>query len=216
MKKGLVINDKLSSLEEKYIANKIAQSSYKKWYPVYNRELNEKKGELADLNKNDSETLKRYETYLPYLSDLNLVYGKATVENKQPFLKGIFLGGFTKEKIGGRTDMINPMFYQNALNISTLLRVSKMEKPEFSSGFPTCTQRRTRTGMSAKTLVFETSASTDSASWAFGIVLVGRVSHKRDCKTTFFSEFQFKNSQKSCISTLILLALHPLNYGSTG
>jgi site-specific DNA recombinase len=139
------INDKLSSLEEKYIANKIAQSSYEKWYPVYSRELNEKKGQMADLNKNDNETLKRYETYLPYLTDLNLIYNKGNVEGKQSFLKGIFLGGFTKEKIGGRTGMVNPMFYQNSLNISTLLRVSKREKPEFSSGFPYCTQEGTRT-----------------------------------------------------------------------
>jgi len=90
--------------------------------------------------------LKLYKIYyswahLAHLADLNLIYDKGDVEGKQSFLKGIFFGGFTKEKIGGRTGMINPMFYQNSLKISTLLRVNKMRKPEFSSGFPSCTRK---------------------------------------------------------------------------
>ena len=37
-------------------------------------------------------------------------------------------------------------------------------------GFSCCTQSRGRTGTGVTPLVFETSASTDSAIWAFGIV----------------------------------------------
>ena len=40
----------------------------------------------------------------------------------------------------------------------------------FLRGFSCCTQSRGRTGTGVTPLVFETSASTDSAIWAFGIV----------------------------------------------
>jgi hypothetical protein len=135
-----IINEKISSLEEKYIANKIAQSSYDKWFPIYHRELNDKASQLAELNKDGSKTKKLYDTCLPYLADLNFIYNKGEVDEKQSFLKGIFLGGFTKEKVGGRTAMINPMFIPNSLKISHLLRIDQTKKPDFTSGFPLSTR----------------------------------------------------------------------------
>lgn len=56
------------------------------------------------------------------------------------FLSGIFFGGFTKEKEGGRTGMLNPMFGFNSLKINHLIIVDHTKKPENFSGFFICTR----------------------------------------------------------------------------
>ena len=140
------LSEKIDALEEKYILNKINQSTYDKWYPTFAKELNNKAVEITNLKQDDSKSRELYDKVLPHLADLNWIYNGADVGEKQDFLKGIFLGGFTKEKVGGRTEMLNPIFYPNSLKIGGLLRIKNMGKPENNSGFPTCTQRRTRTG----------------------------------------------------------------------
>jgi len=157
------IKGKLDSLEEKYIANKVSQDTYDKWFPVYSRELNTKNIEIAELEKDSSEELNHFKQLLPAFTSLNSIYYLGGVDDKQSFLKGIFWGGFTKEKVGGRTKLLNPMFEHNLDEIKHLLRVETIKKPEQNSGFPFSTPSRTRTGMPVKALVFETSASTNSA-----------------------------------------------------
>jgi site-specific DNA recombinase len=138
------IKNKLDSLEEKYISNKIAQDSYDKWFPVYSKELNTKGFEIADLEKDHSEELKQYKQMLPALTDMAVLYKIGEVDDKQAFLKGIFWGGFIKEKVGGRTKVLNPMFEPNIANISHLLRVENIGKPENFSGFPFSTPFQTK------------------------------------------------------------------------
>ncbi len=162
-----IIKSKLESLEEKYISNSIAKETYEKWFPQFSKELSEKNSEISeleDLNKND---FNKYLEVLPALTDLSAIYEVGDVTDKQMFLSGIFWGGFTKEKVGGRTGMLNPMFDVNYMKISHLIRVEQTKKPENFSGFPFCTPSRGRTGTTVKLLVFETSASTNSAIGAF-------------------------------------------------
>lgn len=141
------LNEKVNSLEEKYISNKISQSTYEKWHPVYTRDLHGKAIELKELKKDGSETVNLYNNALPYLSDLEWIYRQAKdVESKQSFLKGIFWGGFTKEKTGGRTGLINPMFYENALKIGYLLRVNQKKIQPNMTEFSKSTRDRGRTG----------------------------------------------------------------------
>lgn len=140
------ITEKVDALEEKYITNKIEQSTYEKWFPIFSKDLNGKAIELDDLKRDDSKTRKLYDTVLPYLSDLNWIYNQADVEGKQTFLKGIFWGGFTKEMVGGRTALINPMFHPNSLKIGALLRIGKGESSANSATSPVCTRSRGRTG----------------------------------------------------------------------
>ncbi len=133
------IRQKLEAQEEKYISDKITEATYEKWHLALSKELNNKSIEMNELSKDDNKSRELFNTTLPYLSDLNYIYNEASVDGKQDFLKGIFWGGFTKENIGGRTELINPMFYANSLNISTLLRVKNVGKPENNMGFPACT-----------------------------------------------------------------------------
>lgn len=134
------INQKLSSLEEKYIANAVSAATYEKWYPVYSAEIKKKKMQVNELKKDDNDTLKLFKEVLPYLTDLGWIYNKADVVNKQALLKGIFWGGFTKEKVGGRTAFLNPIFLPKVASLEGLLRIEKTGKPENLTGFPVSTQ----------------------------------------------------------------------------
>lgn len=134
------VKEKLDSLEEKFIANKIKEESYDKWFPVYSKELNQKKLEISDLEKDNDGYWKLFKEVSPAFTDLASVYNLGGVDSKQGLLKGIFWGGFTKEKIGGRTRALNPMFTPNIEKISHLLRVEQIGKPEQNSGFPFSTR----------------------------------------------------------------------------
>ena len=122
---------------------------------------------MAGLNKDGQNTRQLFDDNLPYLTDLNYIYEKGNVKEKQSFLKGIFPGCLTKEDQGFGTPLIHPMFYQNSLQIGALLRIKKEGEPGFYPNSPICTRSRGRTGITVKLLVFETSASTNSAIRAF-------------------------------------------------
>ena len=65
--------------------------------------------------------------------------------------------------------MLNPQLYRLTLNKSANQRVTRSRKEkrrEFFNFLRFSTQTRGRTGMEVNPLVFETSASTDSAIWA--------------------------------------------------
>lgn len=137
------INSKLESLEEKFISNSITKETYDKWFPALSKELTTKKTEVSNLEEFNRKDFNRYLEILPALTDLVAIYEAGDVLDKQIFLSGIFLGGFTKEKEGGRTGMLNPIFDVNLENISHLLRVDHKKKPENFSGFPFSTPDRT-------------------------------------------------------------------------
>ncbi|MGE0568224.1 MAG: hypothetical protein AB7O73_09760, partial [Bacteroidia bacterium] len=80
---------------------------------------------------------------LPHFNNLTSLYNVAEVADKQLFLQGIFWGGFTKEKVGGRTKCLNPIFNVNLNEISHLLKVEEIKKPENISDFPFGTRNGT-------------------------------------------------------------------------
>lgn len=129
--------DKIKSLEKKYIENKIGDESYNRWFPSFKKELENVNERLETLNRDDQDVRKLFDNYMEYLTDLNFVYeGKCDTPQKQTYLSGILIGGFTKEKVGGRTGMINSMFYANSLQIGHLLRVEKTGMIQSSETFP--------------------------------------------------------------------------------
>lgn len=130
---------RINNLEEKFISDKIEQSTYSKWHSTYSRDLHGKEIELADLSKDEKEIASLFENNLKYLSDLSWLYTSADFEGKQALLRSIFPGRLVKEKIGFGTPVIHSMFYENSLKISTLLHVKKRGSSEFYSKLPLCT-----------------------------------------------------------------------------
>ena len=110
------------------------------FFPTLSKEVNLKKSEISNLEYINTNDYNRYLRVLPSLTDLVSIYEVGDVMDKQMFLSGISWGGFTKEKEGGRTGMLNPMFDVNFLKFSNLLRVENIKKPENFSGFPICTR----------------------------------------------------------------------------
>jgi site-specific DNA recombinase len=132
---------KIDALEEKYISDRIEDSTYQKWFPIYQKEIRLKETAIAELQKDDNVARKLYKDWLPYLNDLNYIYdlGK-DVKGKQSLLKGIFPGCLTKEKQGYGTPFINPLFYQNSLKLNHLLRIKNKGEPAFSADSPFSTR----------------------------------------------------------------------------
>lgn len=119
------IKTRVSSLEEKYIGDKIDHLTYSKWKGLYLKEFDEKEREVRQLQSDDDQVRSRLTTYLPYASDLQYIYQSAAeIQTKQDLLKGVFPACLIKEKEGNRTPFIHPMFYVNALYLKGLLRIS--------------------------------------------------------------------------------------------
>ena len=131
---------KLDGLEQKYISDKIDESTYQKWFPTFQKEIRGIEGEMSELQKDDCEIRQLYAQYSQYLGDLNWTYNEGQVMYKQSLLKGIFPGCLTKEKEGYGTPYIISAFEVNALKLEGLLRIKKMGKPGFDSSFPLCTR----------------------------------------------------------------------------
>lgn len=130
------IRTKLNGLEEKYFSDKIEESTYQKWFPIYKKEVSTLESDMADLKRNDNEVWKLYDANIHYLGDLNYIYDYGNVQDKQALLKGIFPGCLTKEKEGYGTPLIHSMFYENSLNVKELVWVKKEGEPAYFANSP--------------------------------------------------------------------------------
>ena len=134
------LKSKIDGLEEKYIQDKIGESTYKKWFPVYQKDFRIVENKLAELQKDEGHTRKLYQDIIPYLGDLNYIYHLGDLGGKQTMLKGIFPGCLTKEKEGYGTPFIHPMFSANSPNLKGLVRIKKEGEHAFSADSPVCTR----------------------------------------------------------------------------
>lgn len=130
------LKKKLDSLEEKYIDNKIDHPTYKKWHEQCTTDLNKKKILLTDLQRDDADIRKLFNTNLSYLSDLNWLYGKAVREYKQTFLKAVFPAGLTKLSRGVRTAFMEDIFLPNIASLKGLLTIKKDGDTSFLGNIP--------------------------------------------------------------------------------
>lgn len=125
-----VLTERIDNLEEKYIQDKIEQSTYQKWSTRYK---NEKVGlgvELEQLQKKESGVLELYETQLPRLQNLHFLYEAANIEEKRKLFVGLFGEEVTKTKTGYRTPYILPLFAPIAHGIKELEIIDTCQNEE--------------------------------------------------------------------------------------
>lgn len=113
--------EKISSLEEKYIGNLLQFDTYQRFYPMLRGELATKRIRFEEISSVKAEVLELYELALPQMQNLNFLYQSLNLENKQQLLKLIFIGGLFRTKHGYRTPQINPLFDVQMLIINTLV-----------------------------------------------------------------------------------------------
>lgn len=130
------LEEKMTSLEEKYIRNTISEAVYMKWHSGYTKDLAEKKREKNTLSQNVEELWKNYTTSLPYLKDLKFIYTKARIEDKKLLLRAIFPAGLSLTERGYRTAFLAPPFYVEDLSLQGLLDVKKEGESTFFDKLP--------------------------------------------------------------------------------
>lgn len=135
------LKEKLNSLEEKYITDKIAPETYEKWNSVYKRDLNSRMIEISDLNKSDSEVRGLVERNILRLSDLFYIFDKNTVEMKQAIIRAIFPDIFVKETTGFGTNYIIDIFRPNISKTLGILTIKETGDYGFLPKSPVSTLR---------------------------------------------------------------------------
>lgn len=105
-------DEHIERLEERYIKGHGAldADTYIKWRGRFFSERNEYEDELAKLNTPVESTWTRYREQLARLNDLNYIYSKCDITQKQHFIKLVFNNKLYYADGSYRTTFIEPMF----------------------------------------------------------------------------------------------------------
>lgn len=167
MEKGLAsMEKKIEKLEERLMNDEIGGDTYKRWYRKYAEDKAAIETALNRLGQREKEKWQKAKKALPQLASLHQIYQRANLKQKHQLLKGVFKGGLAFYDGKLRTPSVNPVFSHNLLKIKEK-GLLDIEQPSSILGEnPVSTQGRGRTGTILLSLVFETNASTNSATWA--------------------------------------------------
>lgn len=134
------LTNRINSLEEKYIADKIEDVTFKKWQGIYTRDLMGKKTEVAQIKQSLSVDWQKITDNTHLLQDLRWLYQKADVSQKQLFVSNIFYPYLWRAKDGYRTEKINDLLFYNGQIINGLLIESKRENYPKNGNSPVSTR----------------------------------------------------------------------------
>ncbi|WP_310023824.1 MULTISPECIES: recombinase family protein [Chryseobacterium] len=117
-KKQLQENEeKLYSLEEKWIKNEINKDTYDRWYSIYNAEIISLKGAIERLSENRSLAFGILENKLDLLTDLRYVYDAAETLQKREFVSLVFDNNLYYENQIFRTPTMMEILSHNHLKM---------------------------------------------------------------------------------------------------
>jgi DNA invertase Pin-like site-specific DNA recombinase len=130
---------KVNSIEEKYIENKIEESTYRKWKNIYSRDLAGKKLELDKIKILDDKIATTFVDNANLFNQIDSVYEKASPIVKQQLLNLFFGDKIIVEKHSIELFYLHPILSYNYLHIKELDFI-KMPTSQFNSvNFPICT-----------------------------------------------------------------------------
>ena len=84
------VEEKLFSVEEKWIKNEINRDSYERWYSIYNNDIITMKGAIERLSSDQNEAYQILERNLSLLSDMRYVYSHSDTLQKREFVNLVF------------------------------------------------------------------------------------------------------------------------------
>lgn len=132
-KQGKLLNQKtdvitkLENLEEKFIMSQVDSETYNRWASKLKKELHTIEYEIGRLQSGALVYWKAFDAVIPKLSDLNYIFDKANVSQKQDILKYLFSDQLTLTKNEYRTPFVSSLLQSKALNISGLNITKKGE-----------------------------------------------------------------------------------------
>lgn len=107
-----VLKEKIASLEEKFMNNEIASSTYNTWFKKYQ----EKKGQIEwSLKDKKIIPVRSFEFYLPMLTNLFGIYEKSNVYQKHAIVRAVF-----KDNLAYGGGMFRKPFVDSSLSHNTL------------------------------------------------------------------------------------------------
>ncbi|TAN02256.1 MAG: recombinase family protein [Chitinophagaceae bacterium] len=108
-------NNKLESLEEKLINGMIENQTYKKWYKKLSIEKSKLQAQLNGSEIEQNSFMEKAIKLIPFLTDLNSIFQKATIQQKHLILKEVFKGGIAVNGGVLRTPYLHPALSHNEL-----------------------------------------------------------------------------------------------------
>ncbi len=84
------VEEKLFSVEEKWISNDINKDTYNRWHLIYNNEISNLKGAVERLGNDQSRAFSILEDRLELLTDMKHVYSRADTLQKREFVNMVF------------------------------------------------------------------------------------------------------------------------------
>lgn len=84
------VEEKLFSVEEKWISNDINKDTYDRWHSIYNKEISNLKGAVERLRNDQSRAFSILEDRLELLTDMKHVYSRADTLQKREFVNMVF------------------------------------------------------------------------------------------------------------------------------
>ena len=154
-----------NNLEDKYCAGAISDENYNRISKRYEQQINDLQNKINMLNGNTKGVKKKIDYSVNIINNLTNIMMDGSVEMKIKVLGSMFPEKIEFDGIKYRTKSYNKvldLIYQQ----TNELRGDKKEKGERFSSFSNSVPRAGVEPARVAPLVFETSASTDSAIWA--------------------------------------------------
>ena len=161
-----IAEEQLDNLEMMNISKQIESDSYERMKPKLKKKILECRINIGDFQSSDKEFLNQVEFSVSLLQNLVGTYLASPDDLRPKNYWFIFPENLSIINNECRTARENEVIVA-LRGFTKATEGGKNRKPSKGWVFRVCTQRRNRTGKSLRTQVFETSASTSSASWAF-------------------------------------------------
>ena len=134
---------KVDSIEEKYIENKIEESTYRKWKNIYSRDLSDKKIELEEIKDVDDKIALSFIDNIKLINEIDVIYDKSSPNLKQKLVNLLFSENIIVTKTSIEPLFLHPTIQFNYLNFRELDFI-KIPISQFDSAyFPICTRSGT-------------------------------------------------------------------------
>lgn len=111
------VQEKLYSVEEKWIKNEISRDTYDRWYSTYNHTILSLKGSIERLGENTAKAFEILEKNLTLLSDMRYVYTRSDTLQKREFINMVFDNNLYYQDSIYRTPTMLRLFTHNALQM---------------------------------------------------------------------------------------------------
>ncbi len=107
--------EKLFSVEEKWIKNEISRDTYDRWHSTYNHTILNLKGAIERLGNDQGRAFEILEKNLDLLGDMRYVYTQADTMQKREFVSMVFDNNLYYQEGIYRTPTMMDMFTHNSL-----------------------------------------------------------------------------------------------------